>query len=258
MRIPILAANWKMNLSRREAKNLVEDLLKLAFPVSQREVVLCPSHHLLSEVGAQLSGKSHYHLGGQNVYWKESGAFTGELSPTMLRDCGCTHVIIGHSERRAYFHESDQDCHQKVSAALQHNLVPILCVGESLEQREAGRTREIVVGQLQGALKGVSLESGDKLVIAYEPIWAIGTGKTDTPEEAEKTIAALRLELANLFGERIAQQVRLLYGGSVKPDNIDALMACPNIDGALVGGASLKADSFARIVNYQAQASLAN
>lgn len=256
MRIPLLAANWKMNLSRREARNLVEDLLKAAFPVKEREVLLCPSHHLLTEVGALLSGKAHYALGAQNMYSKDSGAYTGEVSPTMLRDCGCTYVIIGHSERRAYFHETDQDCHAKVEAALQHNLVPVLCVGESLEQREADKTREVVLTQLQGALKGQSLSSGDKLVIAYEPIWAIGTGKTDTPEGAEQTISLLRQELGSMFGERIAQQVRLLYGGSVKPDNIDALMACPNIDGALVGGASLKADSFARIVNFQAQASL--
>lgn len=252
MRTPILAANWKMNLSRREARNLVEDLLKLAYPVQQREVVICPSYHLLTEVGSLLDGKSHYGLGAQNLYWKESGAFTGELSPTMLRDCGCSHVIIGHSERRAYFHETDETCHKKVEAALQHNLIPILCVGETLEQREAGRTREVCVTQLQGALKGQSLTSGDKLVIAYEPVWAIGTGKNDSPPEADKTMGVLRAEIANLFGERIAQQVRLLYGGSVKPDNIDAFMACPHIDGALVGGASLKADSFARIVNYQA------
>lgn len=258
MRVPLLAANWKMNLSRREARNLVEDLLKAAFPVSEREVVLCPSFHLLCEVGGLISGKAHYGLGGQNLYFKESGAYTGEVSPTMLRDCGCSHVIIGHSERRAYFHESDADCKAKVEAALQHNLVPILCVGESLEQREAGQTREVVLKQLHGALTGLSLPSGDKLVIAYEPIWAIGTGKTDTPEGAEATISVIRAELGLLFGERIAQQVRLLYGGSVRPDNIDALMACPNIDGALVGGASLKADSFARIVNYQTQASLAN
>lgn len=258
MRVPLLAANWKMNLSRREARNLVEDLLKTAFPLKDREAVLCPSFHLLTEVGALLQGKSHYGLGGQNLYWKESGAFTGEVSPSMLRDCGCSYVIIGHSERRALFGEKDGDCHKKVEAALQHGLVPILCVGESLEQREAGKTRDIVVGQLQGALKGQSIDSGDKLVVAYEPIWAIGTGKSDTPDEAEKTISVLRQELGNLFGERIAQQVRLLYGGSVKPDNIDALMACPNIDGALVGGASLKADSFARIIQFQTQASLAN
>lgn len=254
MRIPILAANWKMNLSRREAKNLVEDLLKLAFPVSQREVVLCPSFHLLCEVGALLQGKSHYGLGGQDLYWKESGAFTGEISATMLRDCGCSHVIVGHSERRALFHESDSDCQHKVASALQNHLIPILCVGETLEQREAGHTREVVTAQIQGGLQGQVLDNGDRLVIAYEPVWAIGSGKTDSPGEADKTMGVIRQEVASIFGERIAQQVRLLYGGSVKPENIDAFMACPNIDGALVGGASLKADSFARIVNYQAQA----
>ena len=254
MRVPFLAANWKMNLSRREARNLVEDLLKLTAPVKDREVCIAPSFHMLVEVSQLLQGKPGYHLSAQNLYWKESGAFTGEVSPTMLRDSGCSHVIIGHSERRAYFHESDKDCHSKVEAALQHGLVPILCVGETLEQREAGRTREVVVGQLQGALKGQKIDGGHHLVVAYEPVWAIGTGKNDSPEEANKTMAVLREELANLFGERVAQQVRLLYGGSVKPNNIDAFMACSQIDGALVGGASLQAESFARIVNFESLA----
>ena len=251
MRVPFLAANWKMNLSRREARNLVEDLIKMTSPVKERDVILAPPYHLLVEVAGLLEGKSGFHLAAQNMYWKESGAFTGEISAAMLRDCGCSHVIIGHSERRALFHETDADCAKKVEAALQNNLVPILCVGETLEQREAGRTREIVVGQLQGALKGQKIDGGHHLVVAYEPVWAIGTGKNDSPEEANKTMGVLREELASLFGERISQQVRLLYGGSVKPNNIDAFMATSHIDGALVGGASLQADSFARIVKYE-------
>jgi len=243
-----------MNLSRREARNLVEDLLKATAPLQGREVVLAPSYHHLVEVGNLISGKASFHLAGQNLYWKDSGAFTGEVSPTMLRDCGCHYVIIGHSERRAYFHEGDAECQKKVQAALANALVPILCVGETLEQREAGRTREIVVGQLQGALKEQPIDGGHHLVIAYEPVWAIGTGKTDTPEEANKTMAVLREELGSLFGERVAEQVRLLYGGSVKPSNIDAFMATRHIDGALVGGASLDAAGFARIVKFESVA----
>lgn len=253
-RIPLLAANWKMNLSRREARNLVEDLVKATGPVTGREVVLAPSFHLLTEVGALLQGKAGYHLSSQNLYWKDSGAFTGEISPTMLRDCGCSYAIIGHSERRAYFHETNSDCHKKVHAALENGLVPILCVGETLEQREEGRTREIVITQIQGALRGQKIDGGHHLVVAYEPVWAIGTGKNDSPEEANKTMAFIREELGSLFGERVAQQVRLLYGGSVKPGNIDAFMATAHIDGALVGGASLEAASFARIVKFESVA----
>lgn len=253
-RIPLLAANWKMNLTRREARNLVEDLLKAAYPVSEREVVICPPFHMLAEIGDLLNGKTHYGLGAQDVYWKESGAFTGEVSAPMLRDCGCSHTIIGHSERRALFGETDADCQKKVEAALAHNLVPILCVGETLEEREAGRTAEVTLRQLKGALAGQQVPTGDKLVVAYEPVWAIGTGKTDTPPEADKTMGALRAALGELFGERVASATRLLYGGSVKPDNVDAFMACPHIDGALVGGAALKADPFARIVNFQSSA----
>jgi triosephosphate isomerase len=250
-RIPLLAANWKMNLSRREARNLVDELLLAVLPLKGREMVLAPSFHHLVEVGALLKDKRNVHLSGQNLYWKDSGAFTGETSPLMLRDCGCSHVIIGHSERRAYFHEHDEDCAKKVEASLAHGLTPILCVGETLEQKEAGHTKDVVVRQLSGALKNVRIDSGDRLVVAYEPVWAIGTGKNDSPPEANETTAVLRDELGKLFGEHIAQQIRLLYGGSVKPGNIDAFMAQTHIDGALVGGASLVAADFARIVQFQ-------
>lgn len=251
MRVPLLAANWKMHKTGREARVLVEDMLKLLTSVDGREMALCPPFPYLTQVGELLQGKSWAALGSQNLYWKDSGAFTGEVSPAMVKDCGCKYAIIGHSERRALFHETDPDCQKKVAAAHANGLVPILCVGETLEQREAGQTSSVVLGQLRGALQGASIDSGIKLVVAYEPVWAIGTGKTDTPGEANKTMALLRGDLASQFGERIAAQVRLLYGGSVKPNNIDGFMAQPDIDGALVGGASLEAESFARIVSFQ-------
>ncbi len=251
MRTPLLAANWKMHKTGREARVLVEDLLKAVGSPSGREMALCPPFPYLTQVGELLAGKSWAALGSQNLYWKDQGAFTGEVSPLMVKDTGCKYAIIGHSERRALFHETDADCQKKVAAAHAHGLIPILCVGETLEQREAGQTAEVVLGQLRGALAGASIDSGSKLVVAYEPVWAIGTGKTDTPGEANKTMALLRGDLAAQLGERVATQVRLLYGGSVKPNNIDGFMAQPDIDGALVGGASLEADSFARIVNFQ-------
>lgn len=250
MRTPLLAANWKMNMTRREARVMVEDLLKQVADVRGRQVAICPPFHLLADVGGLVEGRPSVLLGGQDLFWEDAGAYTGEVSAPMLRDMGCRCVIIGHSERRAFFGETDETCSKKVRAALNHGLIPILCVGESLEEREAGRTQERVVSQIRGALQGLSLDSGDNLVVAYEPIWAIGTGKTDTPEEANKTMVLLRATLAEIFGERVASQIRLLYGGSVKAENIDAFMATSDIDGALVGGASLKADSFARIVSF--------
>lgn len=250
MRTPLLAANWKMNMARRDAKVLVEDLLEKIHDVRGRQVAICPPFHLLADVSTILENNSAILLGAQDMHWADSGAYTGEVSAPMLRDVGCKMVIIGHSERRAMFGETDETCNQKVKAALNHGLIPILCVGETLEQREAGQTAEVVVGQLRGALQGQSIDSGERFVVAYEPIWAIGTGKTDSPEGANKTMVVLRNTLAELFGERISQQVRLLYGGSVKPQNIKGFMDCRDIDGALVGGASLKAESFAGIVNY--------
>ena len=250
MRTPLLAANWKMNMGRRDAKVLVEDLLEQIKGVRDRDVAICPPFHLLADVSTLVENHAGVALGAQNMHWKESGAFTGEVSAPMLRDVGCKMVIIGHSERRAMFNDTDESCNLKVKSALDHGLIPILCVGETLEQREAGKTEEVVTGQLRGALSGQSIESGDHIVIAYEPIWAIGTGKTDSPEGANKTMVVLRNTLAELFGERIAQQVRLLYGGSVKPENVAGFMACRDIDGALVGGASLKAESFAKIVKF--------
>ncbi len=250
-RTALMAANWKMNMTRREAATMLDELIKDCPKLQGREVLICPPAHLLVEVGAKLQNQPGFHLGAQNLHWEESGAFTGEISAPMLRDAGCHHVIIGHSERRSLFGETDQTCQKKVSAALEQGLVPVLCVGETLEQREAGRTLEVSNSQLRGSLKEIRLDAGAKLVVAYEPVWAIGTGRTATPEDAESAMKSLRETLGDLFGERIAGQMRLLYGGSVKPDNVDSLMAKPNIDGALVGGASLKAASFGRIIGYQ-------
>lgn len=239
-----------MNMARRDAEALVKDLMAAVGNVRDRDVAICPPFHLLADVEKLVAGHENVYLGAQDLHWKDSGAFTGEVSAPMLKDVGCRMVIIGHSERRAMFGETDETCAKKLAAAMQHGLIPILCVGESLEQHEAGKTVDIVKAQLRADLEGLTLDDGRKLVIAYEPIWAIGTGKADTAENANNTMIALRKVLAEIFGEEIAQQVRLLYGGSVKPANIAGFMACSDIDGALVGGASLKAESFSQIVNY--------
>ncbi len=255
MRKPLLAANWKMNLTRREAVNMVKELLDLCGDLvaeqKDREVLICPPFYLLGDIKALLVDRFGFYLGAQNMHWASSGAYTGEISPLMLRDIGCAYVIIGHSERRAMFGETDETCAKKVLAAWEYGLIPVLCVGETLEQRKSGKTEEVVVGQLREALKGSTLDSGSRLVVAYEPVWAIGTGQTATPDDAQSTMALLRAELSNMYSERVARDIRILYGGSVKPTNIDALMAKPDIDGALVGGASLKAESFSRIVSFQ-------
>ncbi len=211
------------------------------------EVAVCPPFVYLRDVADVLAG-TPVGLGGQNMHFEPSGAYTGEISPAMLTDVGCRYVILGHSERREYFHETDALVNQKVRAALQAGLTPIVCVGERLEQRESGQTAEVVEQQVRGSLAGLSSEEGGKLVIAYEPVWAIGTGRTATPEQAEEVHAQIRQWLASLFGPGVAETIRIQYGGSVKPDNARDLLAQPNIDGALVGGASLKVDSFAAIV----------
>ncbi|MGM9998159.1 MAG: triose-phosphate isomerase [Candidatus Bruticola sp.] len=250
MRVPLLAANWKMNMARTEAHNMVTELLAQVGDVKDRDIAICPPFHLLADVEKLVEGYDNVYLGAQDLYWKDFGAYTGEVSAPMLLDVGCRMVIIGHSERRAMFGETDESCSAKVAAAVAHKLIPILCVGESLAQREENKTAEVVTSQLRGALQGLEIEDGSQLVIAYEPIWAIGTGKTDTPESANETMVLLRKTLEEIFNKEIADKVRLLYGGSVKPANIVGFMACSDIDGALVGGASLKADSFTQIVRY--------
>jgi triosephosphate isomerase len=249
MRRPIIAGNWKMYKSAGEAQELVRELKGALADVDSVEVVVSPPFTALATVVAELKG-SNISVAGQNMYWEESGAYTGEVSPLMLKDIGCTHVIIGHSERRQFFNETDATVNKKVKAALKTGLTPIVCVGETLEDRESGATMKIVERQIREGLEGLAPQEMEKIVIAYEPIWAIGTGKTATPQQAEEVHHLISSIIAQSAGSD-ARNIRILYGGSVKPDNIDELMAQPDIDGALVGGASLKADSFVRIVRFK-------
>ncbi|UFJ39949.1 triose-phosphate isomerase [Brevibacillus humidisoli] len=246
MRTPILAGNWKMFKTVREAVDFVKQL-PADDPATGVEKVICAPYTALPALSEQLRGTS-YLLGAQNMHFAEEGAFTGEISPLMLKELGVHYVIIGHSERRQYFNETDESVNQKTKAALQHGLKPIVCVGESLEEREAGRTGEVVRRQTEAALAGISPEQAKQIVVAYEPVWAIGTGKSSTAEEANETISQIRGVMAAKVGEEAAQAIRIQYGGSVKPDNIDSFMRYPDIDGALVGGASLKADSYLQLV----------
>jgi len=249
MRKPVIAGNWKMYKTRDEARALAQGIKEAAAGVAGKvEVVLAPPFTALSTVEEAVRGTS-IALSAQNVFWEPEGAYTGEISAKMLKDAGCSHVIVGHSERRQYFGETDQTVNGRTKAALAEGLVVILCVGETLEQREAGKTFEVLGRQLDGGLEDLGL--GD-LIIAYEPVWAIGTGKTASNEQAQEAHAFIRQHLTQTMGAAAAGGVRILYGGSVKPDNVDGLMSQPDVDGALVGGASLKADSFSRIIGFQA------
>jgi triosephosphate isomerase len=247
MRRQFIAGNWKMNLDRAGAVALATEIAGRAENFPGVDLAVCPPFVYLEAVRGAL-GNSSVGLGAQNMYHLASGAFTGEVSPTMLKDVGCRYVILGHSERRHVFNESNADVNKKVIAALAHGLVPIVCVGEQLAEREAGRTREVIREQFEGSLAGVTAEQMPGLVIAYEPVWAIGTGKVATPEQAEVVHAGLRKMLETRYNVDVAAAVRIQYGGSVKPDNAAELLAQPNIDGALVGGASLKAADFVGIV----------
>ncbi len=248
MRKPIIAGNWKMNKSVSEAKELIKQIRDIDLNPEVEAVICTPAIDLQTAV--ELTKGTNVKVGAQNMYFEESGAFTGEISPTMLTDLGVEYVVLGHSERREYFHEDDSLINKKVLSALAHNLVPILCVGETLEEREAGKEKDKVKGQIVENLKDVKAEEFDKVVIAYEPIWAIGTGKTASSDDAEEMCAYIRELIADNFGKDAADKVRLQYGGSVKPNNVKELMAKPNVDGALVGGASLEAESFGALVNY--------
>ncbi len=231
----------------KEAIELVNSLRREVIDVEEADIVVCPPYTALSEV-SDLLVDSNIGLGAQDVYWEESGAFTGEMSPLMLKDAGCSFVIIGHSERRKYFFETDETVNKKIKAALGVQLVPIVCIGETLEEREAGKTIEVVRVQLEGGLEGIDSDTILKMVIAYEPVWAIGTGKTATPQIAQEVHKFIRDWLGERFSADIAAKVRILYGGSVKPSNIKELMQEADIDGALVGGASLDSVSFAQII----------
>ena len=244
-RTTIVAGNWKMNLDRARARELAAAVAARRGEAAGVELVLCPPAVYLETVGATLAGaKSDVGLGAQNMLDKPSGAFTGEVAPPMLVDVGCRYVILGHSERRTLFGETDAAVNAKAKAALAAGLVPIVCVGETLAEREAGKTAAVVTTQVQDSLAGLSPTDLEKVVVAYEPVWAIGTGKVATPEQAQEVHALIRGLLAHLASPAVAAQVRIQYGGSVKPDNAASLAAQPDIDGALVGGASLKADDF--------------
>jgi triosephosphate isomerase len=250
MRRAFIAGNWKMHKRTSEASALALDLVKSCQNMNDIDIAVAPPFTALASVRQTLAGSS-IGLAAQNMHWENEGAFTGEVSPDMLKDAGCQYVILGHSERRQYFGETDRNVNRKTLAALSHKLTPIVCVGESEEERDRGVTFVVVDRQINGALIDVTESQLSQLVIAYEPVWAIGTGRTATPAQAQEVHLAIRSRLETLFGKEAADTVRILYGGSVKPNNIDELMAEADIDGALVGGASLDAASFTRICGYE-------
>lgn len=249
MRTPLIAGNWKLFKTLAEATALIEGLKPLVKNLQGVEIVVAPVFTAISTVVAATDG-SQIKVAAQDCYWEEEGAFTGEVSPRLLRDAGCSHVIIGHSERRQYFGETDETVNLKSRAALASGLTVLLCVGETLAQREAGDTFRVIEEQLSGGLKGITSADLQRVVIAYEPVWAIGTGKTASDEQAQEVHAFIRGLVTTLYSKADADAVRILYGGSVKPENIKGLMAQADIDGALVGGASLKPDSFAGIACF--------
>ena len=249
-RTPVIAGNWKMHGTRSEAVALASMLAGSIGRLRDREAVLAPPFTALDAVATAIKG-TDIRLAAQNVHWEPKGAFTGEVSVAMLREAGCTHVIIGHSERRQTCGETDQTVNRRLTAALAGGLVPIVCVGETLAEREADATTAVIARQVGAAFAGTASDRVAACLIAYEPVWAIGTGRTATPGQAQEVHHAIRRQLVGLASETSAERVRILYGGSVKPDNIDALMAEADIDGALVGGASLDAAGFARIVQYR-------
>ncbi|PQO29608.1 triose-phosphate isomerase [Bremerella cremea] len=246
MRRPFIAGNWKMNTTKADGVALVKGVAEGNTAGDAVEVAVCAPSVYLDAVATAAAGKVG--VGAQNCYHEASGAFTGEISAAMAKDIGCKYVILGHSERRHIFGESSSDVCKKVHAVLAAGLTPIVCVGELLEEREAGKTADVVAEQMYGSLAGVSAEQMNSVVIAYEPVWAIGTGKVATPEQAEEVHAGIRALMTAKYGEAVSESVRIQYGGSVKPDNAAELLSQPNIDGALVGGASLKADSFLGII----------
>jgi len=238
-----------MHKTRKEAAGLANALAASLGTITSVEVVLCPAFTSLEAVASAIRN-TNIKLGAQNCHWADQGAFTGEVSLPMLKEAGCEYVIIGHSERRQYFAETDATINQKAAACYRHGIIPIICVGETLEEREANRTAEVITAQVQGCLNGLPADKVAQSVIAYEPVWAIGTGKTATKEQAQEVHALIRKLVANMFSTEVAETIRIQYGGSVKPQNIRELMQQPDVDGALVGGASLEADSFTAIVRF--------
>lgn len=250
-RKPIIAGNWKMYKNSHETAALIAELRRRVGYVHRVDIVVCPPFTAIEAAAGCLSA-SGIALGAQNCHWAVEGAFTGEISPRTLKEMGCRYVIVGHSERRQLFGETDASVNKRLFGAISFGLIPIVCVGETLGEREAGRTEEVVAAQLTGSLAGLTPEQSAGIAIAYEPVWAIGTGKAATADDAQSVIAFIRRQLGDKFGAA-AQSTRILYGGSVKPDNTGSLIAKPDIDGALVGGASLEAASFAGIVNAAAE-----
>ncbi|MEO0797277.1 MAG: triose-phosphate isomerase [Verrucomicrobiota bacterium] len=251
----LIAGNWKMNKTAADAAELIKGILLEVGDKNGVGVVVCPPFTALETSAKGLSEANNVQLGAQNMHAKPSGAYTGEVSAEMLRQLYVSFVILGHSERREYFGETDEQINEKVLAALESNLKPILCVGETLENREAGDTLKVVETQLLGGLVNVPTDKADQVVIAYEPVWAIGTGKTATPEMAQEVHASIRVMLRDRFGEAIGDKIRILYGGSMKPENADGLLAKADIDGGLIGGASLDAKSFGKLIESAHNAS---
>ena len=243
----IIAGNWKMNKTAAEGKAFVEAFKPLVADVNDVEIVICPVFTALSTVVEAAKG-SNVKVGAQNIHWANNGAFTGEISAEMLKETGVEYVIIGHSERRQYFGETDETVNKRLKSALAAGLISMVCIGELLEERESGKTEEVLSTQIRGGLEGLSNEDMENVVIAYEPVWAIGTGKTATPEMAEETHAFVRKVVADMFGAEVADKVRIQYGGSMKPANSAELIAQADIDGGLVGGAALEAESFAGLI----------
>jgi triosephosphate isomerase (TIM) len=248
-RRPVIAGNWKMYKTGGQAMETVRALKPLVADVSGVDIMIAPPFTALAQVAAELDGTA-IGLGAQNMHWETQGAYTGEISPGMLSAAGCRYVILGHSERRQFFGETDQTINRKLQSALQNGLVPIFCIGESEAQREAGKTFSVLDKQVQNGLEGFVLKELQPLIVAYEPVWAIGTGKTATTEQAQEVHAHLRQWFARHFDAQFAQGLRILYGGSVKPSNIKELMEMPDVDGALVGGASLDPQSFSQLVRF--------
>jgi triosephosphate isomerase len=249
-RLPFIAGNWKMNKTVGEAVDLVREVKEAISGVKEVEVAVAPPFTALYAVRRELEG-SRICLAAQNLYWEEKGAFTGEISALMLKELGCHYVIIGHSERRQYFGETDETVNRRIKAALAQGLKVIFCIGETLKEREEGKTFLVIERQIEGGWKGLGDKELKDIVIAYEPVWAIGTGKTATPEQAEEVHRFIRGKVEKLYSRKVSEEMRIQYGGSVTPENIKGLMNQPNIDGALVGGASLKAESFSKIVRFK-------
>ncbi|MBU1862547.1 MAG: triose-phosphate isomerase [Candidatus Omnitrophica bacterium] len=247
MRKLLIAGNWKMYKTISEAITLVNTIKAGVHSINGVDIVVCPPFTALDAMSKSVE-RTSIELGAQNMYSATEGAYTGEISPQMIKDIGCRYVILGHSERRGYFKETDDMVNKKVCLALDYNLNPIVCIGETLEQREQSKTKEVVRTQFENSLKGLTVDQMNNIIIAYEPVWAIGTGKNATPQQAEEVHKYIRQLIVNTYDRTVSENVRILYGGSVKPDNCGDLMQKGNIDGALVGGASLKAESFIQII----------